>query len=658
MNILHLSDIHFGRDRSGYSDPFARKEEILDKLIDTLASLEDDLKPDLVLLTGDIAWTGKAAEFDEAYEWLRKLKEALGLDSGRFVFCPGNHDLNRNAAVSFQEETLWKQESGKKKLNIELCDDLYRYENAHIFETRFHNYNVFCERMGMQPYSYKLEDGSTEYSYLIGSNEFTFGGRRYVITCFNTAYLPYGKVLKDDQMFLGKPQIETLIANGVLTETNDDTYRIALFHHADRYLHPNEQCEYQGRSASLPLLMKHIDLALCGHTETGGVPLLRSFKNGGSLLSAGAAYYNDDHPNSFSLLCIQKDKELIVHSYYFDGEEWTPFSENSDEIYEEKKRILSWNNCIHERPKLSISVQIDDANFELYSGYFLSEVGSSPRGITISCNNSVNPARNIDIYLNDKGMIPHLRIKNPPGMWHTMEAQILIAEYHNFVKTHITENSNVFYVISNNQGKHYEMPLSAKELCQNYRDFNSNVPWYKMVQEIENFFDVLFLFPQLRAPTKEEEDVVSWLKEVMEQGDLHLLYPDIIESWFFAHKQEELIALQQAILKNIRVGFHFERRLKIRLFDIEIDLKECDIYCNGAHSKNNKQLLRKISTWELGDRRTAEIFFPEGMDFWIQPRYLHKADTIDPTEGLAIFHMPPQAEVPFHDAMKGFVVEY
>ena len=45
MNILHLSAIHFGRDRSGYSEPFTRKGEILDKLIDTLASLDNDLKP-------------------------------------------------------------------------------------------------------------------------------------------------------------------------------------------------------------------------------------------------------------------------------------------------------------------------------------------------------------------------------------------------------------------------------------------------------------------------------------------------------------------------------------------------------------------------------------------------------------------------------------
>ena len=167
MKILHLSDIHFGRDRSGSTDPFLRKSEILDKLIDTLATLSEGMKPDLVLVTGDIAWTGKISEFDEAYEWFQRLQSALGLDIGRFVFCPGNHDLNRNTAMSFREELLWSDDSGKKKLNIRLCDELYKYENAHRLETRFHNYNVFCEKMGMQPYSYNLEDGSVEYSYLV-----------------------------------------------------------------------------------------------------------------------------------------------------------------------------------------------------------------------------------------------------------------------------------------------------------------------------------------------------------------------------------------------------------------------------------------------------------------------------------------------------------
>jgi len=659
VNILHLSDIHFGRDHCGISDPFDRKKEILDKLIDTIASLDNKLKPDLVLVTGDIAWTGKASEFDEAYEWFQRLQNAIGLDIGRFVFCPGNHDLNRNTAVNFDEGSLWKQENGRKQLNIELCDYLYLYENTHKLETRFHNYNVFCEKMGMQPYSYRVENGTTEYSYLVGKSEFTFGNEQYLIACFNTAYLPYGKVLKDDQMFLGKPQIETMIEEGVLPEVDDEKYRIALFHHADRYLHPNEQCEYQGRPATLSLLMSHVDLALCGHTETGGVPLLRSFKNGGDLLSAGSAYYNDEHPNSFSLLSIKKGTEPIVCSYYFNGQEWIGFSDESEKLPTKQNETFLWTDCIHNYPKLNFEIQIDDHKFELFSGHFSTKiVVDSENKYNLFYNNNINPARVLDVFMDDHGLPHRLGIRNAPGMWHTMEAHIRIAEYHNFMKKYLTEDSSVVHIISNEQGIQYPIPLNAKALTQDYFKYTPNVLWYKKVQRIEDYFDVLFLFPELRAPTNEEEQVVSCLEEIMERGDLNLLCPDIIESWFFAHKQEELIALCEAIKKKIKIGFHFQRRLKIRLFNIEVDLKECDIYCNGARPKDYSRILRKINTWESNDRRTAEIEFADGMDLWIQPRHLHKAETTDPSEGLVLFDMPPQAEVPFPDVMKNFIIEY
>ena len=59
---------------------------------------------------------------------------------------------------------------------------------------------------------------------------------------------------------------------GGLFETN--RYKIAIFHHAERFLHPNEICEYDDRMATLPLLRDYVDLVLCGHIETGGRPVL------------------------------------------------------------------------------------------------------------------------------------------------------------------------------------------------------------------------------------------------------------------------------------------------------------------------------------------------------------------------------------------------
>ncbi len=73
-----------------------------------------------------------------------------------------------------------------------------------------------------------------------------------------------------------QPQIFDLMDYGILPKREGCKYSIALMHHAEKFLHLNELCEYDGREATLPLLMKNVDLVLCGHTETGGVPVLKT----------------------------------------------------------------------------------------------------------------------------------------------------------------------------------------------------------------------------------------------------------------------------------------------------------------------------------------------------------------------------------------------
>lgn len=109
---------------------------------------------------------------------------------------------------------------------------------------------------------------------------------------------------------------------GILPKGKECKYSIALMHHAERFLHPNEICEYDNRSTTLPLLMKNVDLVLCGHTETGGVLVLRTQEGGGRILTAGATYYNDEHPNSFSILYILDKGEGIAMELYLYNGKW------------------------------------------------------------------------------------------------------------------------------------------------------------------------------------------------------------------------------------------------------------------------------------------------------------------------------------------------
>lgn len=59
MIILHLSDIHFGRDNPKYKahGEFDNKKQILRDLLVSIR--ENTMKPDHIVVTDDIAWYGK-----------------------------------------------------------------------------------------------------------------------------------------------------------------------------------------------------------------------------------------------------------------------------------------------------------------------------------------------------------------------------------------------------------------------------------------------------------------------------------------------------------------------------------------------------------------------------------------------------------------------
>ena len=145
MNILHLSDIHFGRNYARYSikDCFDLKSEILDELIKCVSNLKE-LAPEHIIVTGDIAWHGKKDEYDEALLWFRKLLQATNLTGKDITFCVGNHDVNRDyCSAALLDES-----------DIEEIDSIYDYKNIHKMEAPVFEYDRFCEQLGVEPYKY------------------------------------------------------------------------------------------------------------------------------------------------------------------------------------------------------------------------------------------------------------------------------------------------------------------------------------------------------------------------------------------------------------------------------------------------------------------------------------------------------------------------
>jgi WD40 repeat protein/3',5'-cyclic AMP phosphodiesterase CpdA len=107
LTLLHLSDIQFGRNhrfgRLGSADPEERIDSLLERLARDLRRLEkqDGLRPDVVVLSGDLAEWGRAKEFDDVFDFTVGLLERLKLDRDRVVLVPGNHDISRNLCQAY-----------------------------------------------------------------------------------------------------------------------------------------------------------------------------------------------------------------------------------------------------------------------------------------------------------------------------------------------------------------------------------------------------------------------------------------------------------------------------------------------------------------------------------------------------------------------------
>src|SRR5687768_15220333 len=98
MRIYHLSDIHYGRrDLAKYPTESAHywaenkrtpKPAVLANLLIAEAR---DRKPDVIVVSGDIGWSGAKDDYGYALDFFRRLRSQV---KAPIVVCPGNHDVD------------------------------------------------------------------------------------------------------------------------------------------------------------------------------------------------------------------------------------------------------------------------------------------------------------------------------------------------------------------------------------------------------------------------------------------------------------------------------------------------------------------------------------------------------------------------------------
>ena len=276
---VQLSDIHIG-----HGDAAHRWDQhlVLEDLIDDLSGLigRGVPKPDAILVTGDIAFSGggKArddgkpnSEYSQAKEWLVRAAAAVGLLARDVYLIPGNHDVDRGVDKDRDVNRLITVLRNDEKLDSALDhvgdrEKLRRRQASYLGLTE--HFAEPCRNLFWQT---ELE---------------AHQGKRILLVGLNTAILA-----ANDQdrghLQLGRQQWGQVAA----VRRKDGPIVIALSHHPfqDGWLKDEEDA--RGR------IGKYADIHLSGHVHSANSEKLRRGSGGDLLQIVAGAVHAEDAPH-------------------------------------------------------------------------------------------------------------------------------------------------------------------------------------------------------------------------------------------------------------------------------------------------------------------------------------------------------------------------
>lgn len=306
INILHLSDIHFGvepkPEANITSTALSRRDNVLSQLIDFVSGVEPEWKPDIVVLTGDLGWSGKDSDYKQAAQWLDKLLETLNLTREALIICAGNHDINRKIAKYYVRPD-----------NCVQADEFLAIENVDELIRPFEAFNDFCESFGIN----KLYIGEKQQEqHLYGVCDIK--GLRFII--LNSSWFCRDNSDKS-KLWLGLPQLEVMKSKGHLVDNkqfNDAPVTISMFHHPREWFSESEYSYYTDRKCAYNYIVEKSHIVFNGHVHSAIVEPTKD-TNGAWIFTGGTTYSGQDYRNSFQIVQVDIDnRNALRRAFEFD----------------------------------------------------------------------------------------------------------------------------------------------------------------------------------------------------------------------------------------------------------------------------------------------------------------------------------------------------
>lgn len=322
--IVHLSDIHLKeKDNS-----VLKKKEKLFEAIQNLTMGKDKL---FIVISGDIAFSGKDTEYNQAMELLDSIKNSIEGYSRKKVNCimiPGNHDCYYETKNKKVRETLIKaiQQNGGKAIDEGIIDQCYEVQSKFFEFSELYqdDNNMLHSDKLLRIFKYKLD----EYNL--------------IFNCYNTSWISQLYEQPGKMYF----PIERYPKDYFNHESN---LTISILHHPFNWQNPINSREFKTH------IEKTSDIVLTGHEHIASKSIKDDLEGNYTEYIEGSVLQDPDNGENseFNVVIIDLENEnQKILNYKFGGEIYSLIKDSGWFSYKKykstNKRVFGINTKFQE----------------------------------------------------------------------------------------------------------------------------------------------------------------------------------------------------------------------------------------------------------------------------------------------------------------------
>jgi predicted phosphodiesterase len=290
FRLLHISDLHI---KDSEEDKFDRGV-VLDPLIERVKEdRERGLRPEIVVVTGDVAFQGIESEYKLAKKFFSDLLGAMELSDKKLFIVPGNHDVNRKKYPKSVGIPVYKNMS---ELNKEIEDE----DDRSFLLAGMEGYFTFIE----DNYAHlkTMHDRLVPFVHVHKAG----CGKRIGLVGLNSAWM-CRKSPDEREIAIGEFQVKTAIEE--LKEKGKVDLQICLFHHPLNWLLSEDRDISRKYLNGTVVLSGHLHDSVGGyfHDQDGEI---HQFIAGGAYIGS-----DSDWPCRYQYITFDWDESKIRVDY-------------------------------------------------------------------------------------------------------------------------------------------------------------------------------------------------------------------------------------------------------------------------------------------------------------------------------------------------------